>query len=181
MDVSQLKSLLDSLLKKAEQIDQTRGKHYQPLFDEWLFSTDSSLLSPCVEETRHLLDTFVQEKEDDCLTTDQAEYLTEKLLAQITAIQKELSTQAIRSNEIRHGSHFKRPINLLYQDLAQHQEWERRLKELVRQKEKELDQVPSNMRQQALKALIAAEKRLERCAEATQKIEKQIVRREKNQ
>ena len=73
----------------------------------------------------------MRERESGRLNSLRAEYLTENLVAQLQAIQRELSTQAIRKkNEIKHSSYFQEPINQLYQKLAQHQEWERGLKEI---------------------------------------------------
>ncbi len=103
------------------------------------------------------------------------------MVAQFSAIQRELSTTTIRKNEIKHASHYRKPINVLYQELAQHQEWTRRLKEMVLEKQKELDTAPAFLRTQAQQALLATEQRLERCQAAMLKIENQITYREKNQ
>ena len=178
---NQLETVLDQLAQQAAHLDRQRGEHYQPLFDERLFHCLSRLLVPCVEEARKTYQTISREQENGHLTALRAEYLTEQLLAQISAIQREIATQSVRKNEIKHASHYRKPINILYQDLAQHQEWERRLMEMVQEKERALAIAPPFQQQQAQKALLATEQRLARCQAAKLKLEKQITFREKNQ
>lgn len=177
----QLAEILNTLAGQAAQLDRKRGEHHQPLFDERLFHTRSQLLVPCVAEARTTFDSIIREQQSGRLTALRAEYLTERLLAQIAAIQRELSTQTIRKHEIKHSSYYRKPINVLYQELAQHQEWERRLKQMVRDKEVALENAPAMTRQQAQQALIATEQRLVRCQAAKLKLEQQITYREKNQ
>ncbi|PJC87656.1 prepilin peptidase [Vibrio sp. HA2012] len=178
---TQLDDKLEQMAQQAAQLDRRRGEHHQPLFDERLFHCLSRLLVPCVAEARKTYTTILREQESGLLTTLRAEYLTEQLLAQISAIQREISTQAVRKTEIKHASHYRKPINLLYQDLAQHQEWETRLMDMVREKEQILATAPPFQQQQAQKALIATEQRLERCRAAKLKLEKQITFRERHQ
>lgn len=178
---SQLATILDDLSKQAAQLDRRRGEHHLPLFDEHLFHGKARLVVPCVQEAKSTYESIVREKKHNRLTPARAEYLTELLLAQIGAIQRELSTQKIRKGEIKHSSYYRKPINELYQELAQHQEWTRRLKEMVIEKEQELKNAPSFYQQQTQKTLLATEQRLKRCEEAMLKIEKQITFREKNQ
>ncbi|WP_047045242.1 primosomal replication protein [Vibrio mexicanus] len=178
---SQLEPTLERLAQQAAQLDRQRGEHHQPLFDERLFHCKARLLVPCVQETKATFDTIIREEKANRLTALRAEHLTEQLTAQISAIQRELSTQSIRQNEPKHASYYRKPISDLYQELAQHQEWERRLKEMVVEKRYALEQAPAFHQQQAQKALLATEQRLERCQESKLKLEKQITFREKNQ
>lgn len=121
----------------------------------------------------------MREQNEGKLTALRAEYLTERLVAQIGAIQREISTTKIRKNEIKHSSYFRKPINVLYQELAQHQEWARRLREMVLEKERAVESAPSFMRADAQKVLLATEQRLARCEAALLKLENQITHREK--
>ncbi|MEF1341485.1 primosomal replication protein PriC, partial [Vibrio rotiferianus] len=82
---------------------------------------------------------------------------------------------------IKHSNHFRKPINVLYQELAQHQEWARRLREMVLEKERAVEMAPSFARTEAQKVLLATEQRLQRCEAALLKLENQITHREKNQ
>ncbi|MCW8334820.1 primosomal replication protein [Vibrio sp. SCSIO 43135] len=179
--LSQLKPILAQLAVDAANLDRARGEHHQPLFDERLFHAHCKLLVPCVKEAQSTFDTILREEQANKLTQQRAEFLSERLLAQISAIQRELSTQSIRKNEPKHSSYYRKPINALYQELAQHQEWETRLKDMVREKEFAVSQASSFQQQQAQQALIATEQRLKRCQEAKLKIENQITYREKNQ
>lgn len=179
--LKQLNSTLEQLARQAADLDRSRGEHHQALFDERLFHGSARLLVPCVKEAQATLDTLIREQDNGKLTALRAEYLSERLLAQITALQRELATQAIRKKEPKHHSHFQKPINVLYQELAQHQDWERRLMEMVRDKQFALNSAPPFAKQQAQQALLATEQRLERCRAAKVKLEKQITYRERNQ
>ncbi|MGR5235376.1 primosomal replication protein [Vibrio alfacsensis] len=181
MNINQLSENLEQMAKQAALLDRQRGEHHVPLFDERLFHCRSRLLVPCVKEANATLDAIIREQNAEKLTALRAEYLTERLVAQIAAIQREISTTKIRKNEIKHSSHFRKPINVLYQELAQHQEWARRLKEMVLEKQHALDTAPSFMRSEAQKVLLATEQRLERCQAALLKLENQITYREKHQ
>ncbi|EGU32233.1 primosomal replication protein N'' [Vibrio ichthyoenteri ATCC 700023] len=177
----QLVTTLEQLAVQAAQIDRRRSEHHQPLFDETLFHCKARLLVPCVKETQSTLDTIIREQESGRLTSLRAEYLTERLYAQVAALQREIATQPIRKNEPKHYSHYQKPINVLYQELAQHQDWERRLMEMVRDKLAELETAPPFAKQTAQQTLLSTEQRLERCRAAKLKIEKQITYRERHQ
>ncbi|KJY83199.1 prepilin peptidase [Vibrio galatheae] len=179
--VKQLQPTLEQLAVNAAALDRQRGEHHLPLFDERLFQCRAKLLVPCVKEIQATLDSIIREENAGKLTPMRAEYLTERLLAQISAIKRELATTTIRKHEPKHSSYYRKPINELYQHLAQHQEWERRLMEMVRDKELALQYAPPFQQQSAQQSLIATEQRLKRCQEAKLKIEKQITYRERNQ
>jgi primosomal replication protein N'' len=178
---SEIGEKLNALGVEAAQLDRVRGEHHVALFDQTLFHCQSRLLIPCVEEARGTFESINREQHNGRLTALRAEYLTERLLAQISAIARELSTNRLRKTEIKHSSHYRKPINSLYQELAQHQEWARRLRDLVSQKQQELNRAPAFNKSQAQKVLLATEQRLERCQAAIFKLENQITHREKNQ
>ncbi len=180
-DFSRLNSIIAELKTSAAQIDRVRGENYRPLFDDVLFHCHGKLLTPCVTEAESTLNSILREQKAGKLTQPRAEYLTERLLAQIGAIQREMSTQSIRRNEPKHYSHTRKPISDLYQDLAQHQDWERRLQILVQDKEAAVNGTFGAEKSHAQQALLTAEQRLKRCQEAKAKIEKQITYREKHQ
>ncbi|MFA0252768.1 primosomal replication protein, partial [Vibrio sp. 10N.261.45.A4] len=107
-----------------------------------------------------------REKQHGLLTTERAEYLSERLLAQISAITRELSTAYFRKDEPKHKSYYRKPINAIYQDLAKHKEWERQLMEMVIDRQRALDTAVGFNQSHAQKALITAEQRLQRCKDA---------------
>ncbi|WP_117233257.1 primosomal replication protein [Vibrio maerlii] len=178
---SQLDSKLDQLAVQAASLDRQRGEHHVALFDQQLFHCQAKLLVPCVKEAQATFESIIREQESGRLTNLRAEYLTDTLLAQMAAIQRELSTQKIRKSEPKHSSYYRKPINQLYQELAQHNEWERRLREMVFEKQRSLNHCPAFQQPQMQKELLATEQRLKRCSEAKLKIEKQITFREKHQ
>lgn len=180
-DFNQLKVTFEQLEQQAAELDRRRGEHHQPLFDERLFRGQSRLLIPCVKEATSTFDAINREKQNGLLTSARAEYLTERLFAQLNAIQRELATTTIRGNEPKHSSYYRKPINTLYQELAQHQDWERRLKDMVREKEYLVAHSSFSEQQAAQKALFATEQRLKRCQAAKLKLENQITYRERNQ
>lgn len=180
-NIRQLQTTLERLAIDAAALDRQRGEHHLPLFDERLFHSKAKLLVPCVNETQATLSSIVREEDAKKLTPMRAEYLTERLLAQVSAIQRELATTNIRKHEPKHKSYFLKPINELYQQLSQHQEWERRLLEMVRDKELAMQYAPPFQQQEAQQSLLATEQRLKRCQESKLKIEKQITYRERNQ
>lgn len=171
---SKFHNILNELKLSAAQIDRQRGEHHRPLFDEVLFHCHGKLLTPCVQEAHSTLQALLREKESGRLTPLRAQYLSERLLAQIAALTRELSTQNVRKKEPKPQVYFKKPINDLYQELAQHQDWERRLMDLVRDKAMLLEQTPPVHKHSAQQALLQAEQRLNRCREAKIKIEKRI-------
>ncbi|OBT13946.1 prepilin peptidase [Vibrio sp. UCD-FRSSP16_10] len=178
---SQLKEKLTQMAYSAGQLDKQRGEHHQALFDSSLFTCRSRLLSPCVEEVKKTYDAICREQQHGLLTTQRAEYLSERLLAQISAITRELSTSHFRKDEPKHKSYYRKPINVYYQDLAKHKDWERQLMEMVMDRQQSLDNATGFNQGQAQQALLTAEQRLKRCQEAIIKIEKQITFREQHQ
>ncbi|EMK6841706.1 primosomal replication protein [Vibrio cholerae] len=176
---SKFHTILNDLKHSAAQLDRQRGEHHRPLFDEVLFHCHGKLLTPCVEEAHSTLQALIREKESGRLTALRAEYLSERLLAQIAALTRELSTQTVRRNEPKPHAYFKKPINELYQELAQHQDWERRLMDLVRDKSLLLEQASATEKAAAQQALLQSEQRLNRCREAKIKIEKRITTQER--
>ncbi|WP_086984540.1 primosomal replication protein [Vibrio aphrogenes] len=171
---------LETLSQQAAQRDRYKGEHHQPLFDEHLFRCRARLLVPCVSEAKSTYESIIREQQAKRLTQLRAEHLTQRLIAQLEAIQRELATTKIRHNEIKHSSHYRKPISELYQDLSQHQEWEIRLKDLVLQKTRHVEQCSSFERAKAQQDLLVTEQRLERCQAAKLKIEKQITFRERH-
>lgn len=178
---SQLSPLLEQLEQDAAQLDFNRGEHHGPLFDKKLFHCQSKLLAPCVYEAHETLDKILNEQLSGSLTTEQAEFLAERLLCQVSAIKRELATQSLRVSEPTGRSFSQRSLNDLYQSLAQHQEWEQRLKALVQNKESEHKYAEPRDKSLAAQTLQSARRRLQRCQQAKIKIEKQITYKERNQ
>lgn len=179
-DLKRLENILDQLAKDAAQTDRKRGEAARPLFDEQLFFCRSKLLTPCVAEIRGEISALRSERKAGKLQASRTQHICEKVIAQIQAIQRELATQQIRKNEPRRQQGWRRPIHELYQDLAQHQDWERRLAAMQRDKEMLISRCSTLAEQQKLqKEVLALEGRLSRCRAALGKIEKEISQRER--
>lgn len=109
--------------------------------------------------------------------SQQVKFLATQILQQIEALTRELSTQTLRKQE-NQLSQRKKSVDL-YQKLAQHQDYERRLQSMIQDRELALTQAQSFVRQQELQKEIAAlENRLARCKSALVSIEKSIERQE---
>lgn len=179
-DLQRLETLIDQLGKDAAQLDRTRGESERPLFDEHLFHCRSKLLTPCVNELRDEIRALRMERRTGRLEAARTQYVCEKLVSQIQAIQRELATQQIRKNEPKRTSGWRKPIHQLYQDLAQHQDWERRLAAMLRDKEHLLNRRTSLTERQTLQQeVLALGGRLTRCRAALRKIEKDISLQER--
>lgn len=180
MDFNQVYQLALNLKDQAKLIDEKRGMHHQPLFDEQLFYGQTKLLEPCVKETLKLISDLLAEQKANRLTEERTEFLCERIFAQMQALQREIATQGVRFKEPKPKSRFFKDLHQLRKDYAQHQEWERRLKAMVDAKEKELNNPNLNFgyngtsKEQIEKELLRVEERHQRCVAAMQKIERQI-------
>ncbi|OAN18536.1 prepilin peptidase [Photobacterium jeanii] len=179
-DLSKLKSLVSQLQLEAAKVDRQRGEAYRPLFDEQLFLCRSKLLTPCVDEISHEISALEREQKAGKLQVARTAHMCEKIVAQVQAVQRELATQQVRQREPRRADNYRRPIHELYQDLAKHQDWERRLKATTQDKTLMLNHCQSLAEQQKLQQEITAfEGRIQRCKAAIAKIEKQITQQER--
>ncbi|EJN6829760.1 primosomal replication protein [Vibrio cidicii] len=181
MKLKEVAEKLEQMAVQAIELDSLRGEHHAPLFDEQLFSCRAHVLTPCVEEAKATLETLMREQNEQILTSQRAQFLSERLLTQLAAISRELLADKVTRKDASVAMNYSRkPINLLYQELAQHQEWRRRLRELVTEKQRALVMASAPDRAQAQQALLVAEQRLSRCQAAILKIENQITDQEKD-
>ncbi|KYN89787.1 prepilin peptidase [Vibrio cidicii] len=181
MKLKEVAEKLEQMAVQAIELDSLRGEHHAPLFDEQLFSCRAHVLTPCVEEAKATLETLMREQNEQILTSQRAQFLSERLLTQLAAISRELLADKVTRKDASVAMNYSRkPINLLYQELAQHQEWRRRLRELVTEKKRALAMASAPDRAQAQQALLVAEQRLARCQAAIVKIENQITDQEKD-
>lgn len=181
MKLKEVAEKLEQMAVQAIELDSLRGEHHAPLFDEQLFSCRAHVLTPCVEEAKATLETLMREQNEQILTSQRAQFLSERLLTQLAAISRELLADRVTRKDASVAMNYSRkPINLLYQELAQHQEWRRRLRELATEKQRALVMASAPDRAQAQQTLLVAEQRLARCQAAIVKIENQITDQEKD-
>lgn len=167
-----LEQQFDQLAQSLEAIaDHSAGK---ARFDRALFAAHGTRLRDYLAETRANLEQLARAVEGGHLA--QTRFLAERIVAQIAALRREEATQALRRAEpapVAGGGD-------LYQKLAQHQDYERRLKDMIADRENHVSRCVSLAQQQTLQREIAAlEGRLGRCRQALAKIEKQIERYER--
>lgn len=179
-DLSRLSGLVEQLIPQASALDHQRGESDKPLFDNQLFHCRARLLLPCIREIQQEIAALMKEQAAGNLQIARASYVCEKILTQIQAIQREMATKQIREAEPKYVVKQRKSLHQLYDDLAQHQDWERRLSAMVKDKTFELEQAAEvSQRQPLQQQLIALEGRLNRCQQAMAGIEQAIVRRER--
>lgn len=180
MNIKQLSNGLEQMSEKAASLDHQRGHHEAMLFDERLFRCRSRLLVPCVNEARATLNDIIKEQKEGELNAQRAEYLTDRLVAQITAIQREISIAEIPKAKPKKSARQDKSLDALKQEVAQHKEWARRLREMVIEKQQIVAIAPAHLRTEAQKAVLTAKQRLIRCEAALSELEKQVTQRENN-
>ncbi|HDL7536613.1 TPA: primosomal replication protein [Yersinia enterocolitica] len=107
--------------------------------------------------------------------TQQVAFLAEKLVAQISALQRELATQKLRKTNPEPKYNKLDP----YHKLVEHQDYERRILAMIQDRESQLGKQNLLTEQQKIqKELAALEGRLMRCRQALIKIERSIEKKE---
>ncbi|MEZ8019321.1 primosomal replication protein [Vibrio splendidus] len=168
---SKLKSVIDTLVGHCSQVDKARGAYHQALFDRTLFKSRAFILLPYALEAQTTYHTVLREQATNQLTASRANYLTEKLTNQIAAIQRELANHDLRLDR---KSKSEKSLNDLYNELAQHQDWQKRLIDLVRVRKLAFDSAPRHSKKKADEAWQLAKERLERCEDSMKNIERLI-------
>ena len=173
----------DSLSLFENQIDNlaealapiANKKIAAPCFDTALFHRRSDSLGGYMQQIR---DNFTQLIACvEAQRSQQVKFLATQILQQVEALTRELSTQTLRKQENLLSQ--RKKSTDLYQKLAQHQDYERRLSSMIQDRELELTQAQGFTRQQELQKEIAAlENRLARCKNALYSIEKSIEKQE---
>ncbi|MEQ5112146.1 primosomal replication protein [Providencia vermicola] len=175
-----IQALLDALKKQIDELE-TRvapikdNEFSHSRFDMQLFSHKSTRLGDCQKELNNL---YQQLYNSVTLNhTEQVNFLTEKIVHQMQAISREISTQSLREKE---SSFTKKKEQVdLYERLSQHQDYERRLQAMVSEKELQLSGLTDHrLQHQCQKELATLAGRLYRCRQALLRIEKAIEHQE---
>ncbi len=174
---------IQQLKQRSAQLDKQRGEQYNALYDARLFQTQSKLLLPYVEEIQQTYATIENihqsQQEETTGSLERIQYLSEKLIQQIEAVYRELVTTDVRRKEKRPQRYKVKTIHQLYEDLKQHQEWARRLQEMSKEAELNIEQVDASEKAQLQQYILQTDQRLARCQEAIKRIEQAIAHREK--
>ncbi|CAH0533913.1 Primosomal replication protein N'' [Vibrio stylophorae] len=177
--LNQLLARISTLVTRCADYDAQHGETPRPRFDNHLFQGQSKLLEPCAKMVQNLCQQLSKEYEAGKLTEQRLSYSCERIIAQISALEREMVTTKLRAQEPKPYGHWQTSIHELYQQFAQHQDWERRLQMLVQEKQVALAQAHSLAHQQQLQQqVIAAEGRLARCQAAMKKLELRIQHQE---
>ena len=167
--IDKIAEKVEQLLQKAQTHHLFDHDHRQAIYDEQLFNQNGNSIAKCIKETQatfYLLKNHINQPE---ATPDRARYLAEKLIDQMTAIEKTLEDN---TSSFTYENDQQVQIRQLSEQLKQHQEWERRL--LLMVKEAELTYEQSQQAQCAQQKLIQVQSRLRRCQQAKLLIEKNI-------
>lgn len=171
--------LLEQLEAKLEELAQAVAPHAsqrtpKARFDSQLFHSHSTRLGDYMQEVRQSLALLKQSVNGH--GTDRVAWMAERVVLQMSALQRELATLKLRNSETPAEPE---PENL-YEKLAKHQEYERRLRAMVADRESQLGYQETLAQQQKLQREIAAlEGRLQRCLLALKKIERAIENRDR--
>lgn len=173
-------ALLDTLKKQIEsleiRVEPLKDQVFsQSRFDMQLFSHKSARLGDCQKELHTLYQQLCHSVSLN--HPQQVNFLTEKIVHQIQAISREISTQSLREKE---ASFSKKKEHIdLYERLSQHQDYERRLQSMVSEKELYFSGLTNlTQRHQCQKELAVLAGRLYRCRQALLRIEKAIEHQE---
>ncbi|CNE66568.1 primosomal replication protein [Yersinia nurmii] len=175
MSTEKLLQVLESQVEalSAEIAPQAHTPTAQARFDQLLFSNHGTRLRDYLLEVRKNLTQLKQVVAEQ--RSEQVAFLAEKLVAQISALQRELATQTLRKNQPKPRQVSQDP----YHKLAEHQDYERRIIAMIQDRESQLGQQTRLVDQQRIqKELAALEGRLMRCRQALSRIERSIERKE---
>ncbi|WP_067705301.1 MULTISPECIES: primosomal replication protein PriC [unclassified Erwinia] len=171
--------LLQQLEEKLDLLAQAVAPHANKRtpsarFDHQLFYCHTTRLGDYLLEVRQSLAQLRQSVDDR--RTDSVAWMAERIVLQMGALQRELATQRLRKGEAQ-----KEPVSVnLYEKLAEHQDYERRLRAMIADRESQLATRETLAQQQTLQREIAAlEGRLQRCLQALKRIERAIEFRER--
>ncbi|WP_147195853.1 primosomal replication protein [Pantoea sp. MBD-2R] len=170
--------LLQQLEEKLEELAQAVAPHTnkrtpKARFDDQLFRSHSTRLGDYLQEVQHSFTLLKQSVNGQ--RTERVAWMAERVVLQISALQRELATLKLRTAETREEPQQEN----LYEKLAKHQDYERRLKSMIADRESQLGAQQTLAQQQTLQREIAAlEGRLQRCLQALKRIERAIEKRE---
>lgn len=157
----------------AQIAPQANMPSQQARFDLNLFGNHGNRFRDYLLEVRKNMDQLKLVVAEN--RTQQVAFLAEKLVAQISALQRELATQKLRKSNPEPKYNKLDP----YHKLAEHQDYERRILAMIQDRESQLGKQSLLSEQQKMqKELAALEGRLMRCRQALIKIERSIEKKE---
>ncbi|XBS70849.1 primosomal replication protein [Acerihabitans sp. KWT182] len=164
--IDALSAQLDALAARIEEAGDKSAA--QSRFDHSLFQSRGTGLPDYLAESKMTLRRLTQTAGQG--RTEQVSWLAQRLVDQLTALARELATLDLRRRQAPRAA-----AGDDYARLAEHQDYERRLLALIRDRESLRENSGDKLRRDRLQQEIAAlEGRLARCRHALTRIEKRI-------
>lgn len=167
----QLESQFRRIEHAFSSLNQQDKQPFSPYFDSALFSPlhhhPQSYLAEVNQNLQRIHQLLLHPSEQQLF------FLIERTAAQILALQRELSTHELRKKEqSQQNNKTKRSP---YEQLSQYQDYQRRLKAMIREREHTLEHTPHfTERVQLEKELAALSVRLQRCKSAISHLERKV-------
>lgn len=165
-----LQRLYHLIERLACQINEHPNKSEQCLFSPGLFQCLSHNLNDYLSEINvnyFALKRMVEKKQNINIS-----FMSERLIEQIAALTREIATRPHQQTKKSGNKTTKEDV---YQKLARHQDYQRRLQDMIRDKQLELTKQTYQQEKIRLQQEIASyENRLYRCQYAIKQIERQI-------
>ena len=195
--IIKIKTMLSSLHQQASLIDQQnenntsfRLRKDRALFAETLFSTNSDKICHYIIEVQSKVDELqiLIQSNKDSFSISRLSLIEQQTTAIINAIhannsQNKASKQhleALKKKRYQKATQsLLQPTQSLYQKLAETHEFERRLKQMLDEKQIELTKALKNKKDKITQELLVLHQRLGRCRQAISKTENQIELSEK--
>lgn len=194
ISIQKIYTILNDLEGVANSLDTSNSKlkahtllHDSPLFSVDLFNTNSDLFVDYVIEIKKKtaqLERLINNKNDE-LSKYQLELIEKQITSLYNAFQSNTNIHNEAQNRLNaiQKRRFKKavkaviaPSQNLYQTLAEHHEFERRLLQMLQDKEQERMQAPRSLLDKLSQEVLALHQRLGRCRQAISKIEADIVK-----
>jgi|GEM_PF-24654 len=172
--LEQLDNQLTQLVRAVEPHANKRAA--QARFDHQLFHNHSTRLGDYLLEVQQTMAQLKQSVQNN--RPDRVAWMAERIVLQMGALQRELATQSLRNSETVPVAEKEN----LYEKLSRHQDFERRLRDMIADRESSLAFQETLAQQQNIQRELAAlEGRLQRCLQALKRIERSIEYREHGQ
>lgn len=168
-----LTTLTQQLNNLAGRVDSSAGTRVQQSrFDHQLFHSRGTRLADYLAESRLTLSQLEHAVEQN--RAERVAWLAQRLIDQMTALAREMATQDLHRHQPKAA-----PATDYYARQAEHQDYERRLIIMIRDRDSLRAACTDTARVHQLQREVAAlEGRLARCRQALARIEKVIERRE---
>jgi len=195
--IKKIHVVIDDLKATALLLDNSNSKlkahtllKDTPLFSPELFTTHSDLFIDYVEEIKSKtlqLERLIVNQHDE-LSKYQIELLEKQMTSLHNAFQANQNIHKEAQNRLnamkarrykRSAQAIIKPSKNLYQSLSEHHEFERRLQQMLSDKEQERAQATGKIVDKLSQEVLVLHQRLGRCRKAISKIESDIVKFEK--